>query len=120
MFKKLRADLPFFTQLVVNISDGFRKYWGVSLILLVLAIVFYKKYNTTERGRYRIDFLKLKLPLVGRLIFTAILARFMHSFSLLVEGGVPIAQCLDDAKKSCDNRVVEEKLDFVRDVYCRD
>ena len=115
VFIKLKVDLPFLTRVILDTSDLFKKFWLLIPVLAGLAVFAYKKYNSTSRGRYQIDFFKLKIPIFGKLIFTAVLARFTHSFSLLTEGGVPIVQTIEHSKMSSDNRVVEKKLDLVKE-----
>lgn len=115
IFVRLQASLPLLTQLLLSISDFLRRFWWLILISVSLLVFLYHKYYSTDKGRYKVDSYKIKLPLVGDLIFTADLARFVYSFCLLVDGGVPIAQSMESAKKSCANKIMEEKLAYVEE-----
>ncbi|HEC68873.1 MAG TPA: type II secretion system F family protein [Candidatus Omnitrophica bacterium] len=113
VFAKINVSLPFLTRILMDVSDFSVKFWWLGPVLIILGFFLYKKCYSTEKGRYRIDYWKLKLPLLGKLVFTASLGRFVHSFSLLVGGGLPLTESIETAKRSCANKVMEEKLDYV-------
>ncbi len=115
VFAKLNISLPFFTRIILGVSDFFRMYWWIVPVAGVVGALWYRRYYRTEQGRYRIDVAKLRMPLIGDLIFTSALARFTYAFSLLVIGGVPLVYSLESAKKSSSNQVIEAKLNYVKE-----
>jgi type IV pilus assembly protein PilC len=107
--------LPLPTRIVMGIS-GFLAGWGglailATLIALGVGINFYYK---TERGRWQIDSLLLKLPVFGSLLRKVAVARFSRILSTLLSSGVPILQSLEITAKTAGNIVIETAIIKVR------
>jgi MSHA biogenesis protein MshG len=94
MFTSLKAELPLMTRILVAVSEFFVAYWPVMLVGLVAAVLAVRAYVRTPGGRYFWDWLKLRMPLVGPLVYKATLAKFSRSFALAGRSGVPIQQAL--------------------------
>lgn len=114
LFLGLGADLPAPTRLVIAISN-FVQDWiffmFVGMILLVVAIRFYYK---TPGGRYAIDALMLRMPLIGILLRKIAVARFTRTLGTLIASGVPILDGLNITARTAGNAVVERALLKVR------
>lgn len=82
LFKSFGADLPAFTQLVINLSDGLQKTWWACLIALFIGVSF---FNMTKRKsanfRRLLDKLILKTPIIGEILKKAAIARFARTLS---------------------------------------
>lgn len=107
--------LPLPTRIVMGIS-GFLAGWGglgllVTLIAVAVAIKFYYK---TEKGRWQIDTVLLKLPIFGSILRKIAVARFSRILSTLLSSGVPILQSLDITAKTAGNIVIETAILKVR------
>ena len=94
MFTSLKAELPLVTRILVVVSDFFVAYWPFMLFGLVAAALAVRAYVRTPAGRYFWDWLKLRMPLIGPLVYKATLAKFSRSFALAGRSGVPIQQAL--------------------------
>jgi MSHA biogenesis protein MshG len=94
MFTSLKAELPLVTRILVAVSDFFVAYWPFMLFGLVAAALAVRAYVRTPAGRYFWDWLKLRMPLTGPLVYKATLAKFSRSFALAGRSGVPIQQAL--------------------------
>ena len=108
-------QLPLPTRIVVNFSN-FLAGWGGLIILgtviaTVLAVRFYYKTNSGQRN---IDWLLLKLPILGGIFRKIAVARFSRTLSTLLSSGVPILQSLDITAKTAGNRIIEEAILKVR------
>jgi MSHA biogenesis protein MshG len=110
MFKKLGADLPWATQMLISSSNFFLAYWPHLLIALIVLIVGVRQYLATENGRYRWDRRKLKLPVVGGIIERSMLSRFSHSFAIVLKAGVPMTSGLSLVSDAVDNSYMKEKI----------
>src|SRR5205085_1794746 len=88
MFTSFKADLPLMTRILMWISDVFVAYWPFMIIGLGVAGFGFRAILRTPVGRYRWDWLKLRLPLVGSLIYKATLAKFARSYELAGKSGV--------------------------------
>jgi type IV pilus assembly protein PilC len=108
-------QLPLPTRIVMGIS-GFLAGWGglALLVSLIGAAVGTKFYYKTEKGRWQIDSLLLKLPIFGSILRKVAVARFSRILSTLLSSGVPILQSLEITAKTAGNVVVEDAILKVR------
>ena len=102
--------LPAPTQITINISNFFRAYFMYLGAAVVGAIVAIKMYYKTEHGRFNIDGLMLKMPILGDLIRKVAVARFSQNMSILLSSGVPILDGLAITAKTAGNKVVEKAI----------
>ncbi len=110
IFDVLHGKLPVPTQILIFISDLFRRYF-LFLSVFVFALIFlFRKYISTEKGRYHFDAFKLKAPVLGELFRKLSVAKFSRTFSTLVKSGVSVLSALDIVSKTSGNKVVEEAV----------
>lgn len=110
IFEMLGGRLPVPTQILIFISDMFRKYFLYTLGLTTLTVYLFKRYISTEKGRYKFDFYLLKAPVLGPLFRKVAIAKFSHTFATLVRSGVSILNTLDIVSKTSGNKVIEEAV----------
>jgi len=115
IFASFRTELPLVTRLLMGTSELFVNYWPLMIALIVAAVVGFRLHVATPAGRYRWDHLKLRLPVVGELIYKATLARFSRSFALSGKSGVPIVQALAVVSNVVDNAYLEARILQMRD-----
>jgi type IV pilus assembly protein PilC len=111
IFKELGAELPMFTQMMVNLSGWLRS--SASLLLagsIVLVIWLINRYYATKKGRRVIDRLMLKLPLFGDLIMKTATAQFCRIFSSLTRAGVPILLSLEISSETAGNSIISDTI----------
>ena len=102
--------LPAPTQITINISNFFRAYFMYLAGAIVGIVVALKMYYKTAQGRFTIDGLLLKLPIMGDLIRKVAVARFSQNMSILLSSGVPILDGLAITAKTAGNKVVEKAI----------
>jgi MSHA biogenesis protein MshG len=110
MFSKLGADLPWATKALIASSNFFVTYWPHMLAGSILLVFAIKRYVHSEKGRYAWDRKKTKLPIVGSVIERSILARFSHSFAIVLKAGVPMTTGLSLVADAVDNTYMREKI----------
>ncbi|MBH0200900.1 MAG: type II secretion system F family protein [Nitrospira sp.] len=113
MFKDMsggKVALPGPTQLVINMSNFAQSSWYIILGGVILAVVGFKKYYATVKGRYQIDKLLLKLPVFGDLVRKASVAKFTRTLGTLITSGVPLLDALTICAKTSGNKIIEEAL----------
>ena len=115
IFASFRTELPLVTRLLMGTSELFVNYWPLMIVAMVAAVVGFRLHVATPGGRYRWDHLKLRLPVVGELIYKATLARFSRSFALSGKSGVPIVQALAVVSNVVDNAYLEARILQMRD-----
>jgi type IV pilus assembly protein PilC len=107
--------LPLPTRIVMMISNFLAGWGGLGLLLTIIATaVGTKFYYQTEKGRWQIDTVLLKLPIFGSILRKIAVARFSRILSTLLSSGVPILQSLDITAKTAGNVVIESAITKVR------
>jgi len=111
IFQDLGAELPLFTQLMVDLSNLLRSSFSLLLAggLIVAAWLFGRLY-ATPLGRRRVDGNLLKLPLFGDLLQKTATAKFCRTFSSLTRAGVPILLSLDIVSETAGNSVIADAI----------
>ena len=114
LFSGLGAELPLPTRVVIAASD-FVVAWGW-LIVIALGIAGYmtKRYYDTENGRFVIDAMLLKTPVLGNIIRKVSVARFCRTLSTLLSSGVPILDGLDITARTSGNAIIERAIQTTR------
>ncbi|CAK6686948.1 type II secretion system F family protein [Synechococcus sp. CCY9201] len=115
IFDSLGAELPAFTQMMVNLSATLRSSFSLFLVggLIVSAWLFGRVY-ATPKGRRNIDASILRIPLFGELIRTSATAQFCRTFSSLAKAGVPILLALDIVRETTSNTIISDAIDASR------
>jgi MSHA biogenesis protein MshG len=114
VFKGFNAPLPIFTKILIAVSDFTVSYWYY-IVALVVAIVFaFRAYIGTASGRLKWDEYKMKIPIAGKIIQTAALARFARSFSLSMKSGVAVLPGLQLVSQTVDNAYIAQKIQVMR------
>ncbi len=113
-FEKMFADfggaLPAPTQIVINLSNFVQDYVLLIIGVIVFTIFAAKKIYATNKGRDKIDYWALKLPVMGVLIRKVSVAKFARALSTMISSGVPILDGLDIVRKTAGNRTVEKAI----------
>ena len=107
--------LPLPTRIVMGISSFLAGWGGLAMLATVIGVsVAIRFYYKTEKGRWTIDTILLKLPIFGSILRKIAVARFSRILSTLLSSGVPILQSLDITAKTAGNIVVEDAILKVR------
>jgi len=113
IFDELDAELPVFTQVMLQISAFLRTpAYVIGLIILLIVLAFaYRQYYSTRVGRETMDRFFLKMPLFGDLIQKTATARFCRTFGALSRSGVPILTALEIVRDTAGNQVIANAVD---------
>jgi type IV pilus assembly protein PilC len=115
MFASMGGQLPFATQILVNISEGIRSWPGlVTLVGTITATSTFRWWKATDSGRLIWDTIKLRMPVFGPLVRKLALARFTRTFGTLVSAGVPILSALEIVGATSGNEVVAQAVKKIR------
>lgn len=114
VFKGFNAPLPIFTKILIAISDFSVHYWYYILGAMLLFVFAFRWYTNTPKGRLWWDETKLNIPIAGKIIKTAALARFARSFGLSMKSGVQVLQGLSLVAQTVDNTYIAKKVDGMR------
>jgi type IV pilus assembly protein PilC len=115
LFAGLGVALPLPTRIVIALSNFIGSIFGLLLLVAIVASIFgIKIWYGTAQGRYALDVLILRAPLIGILMRKIAVARFTRTLGTLISSGVPILEGLDITAKTAGNAVVERALQKVR------
>ena len=115
VFASLHAELPLMTRLLIGFSNFTVHYWTVIAAGLALAVWAFRAWVKTPKGLYEWDKFKLKIPVAGKIVLKATMARFARSFSLSSRSGVPIVQGLTVVAQTVDNAYLTARVEQMRD-----
>ena len=110
MFKSSKVALPLPTQMLLLINDIFQKYTIAVVVIIIALIVAFFLYKRTAAGRYSIDVIKLKIPLIGVIIMKTCMSRFAFTLENLISTGIPIIRTLDIVSRTVGNEYIASKV----------
>jgi type IV pilus assembly protein PilC len=116
LFKGFGADLPAFTQMVINLSRFVQSQGWWMLILVVgagFSFFYFKKRSRPMRRA--LDRMLLKAPVVGPIMVKAAIARYSRTLSTMFAAGVPLVEALTSVAGATGNIVYEEATLRIRD-----
>jgi type IV pilus assembly protein PilC len=116
LFKGFGADLPAFTQMVVNLSRAVQHQgWWMALVAgggIYAFFYFYKRSKNMQRNIYRI---MLKFPVIGPILQKSAIARFARTLSTMFAAGVPLVEAMESVAGATGNIVYEEAVLRMKD-----
>lgn len=115
VYAGFRAELPWATRVLITTSDFTVQYWYWVLALLVLLALAIRLYVNTPEGRYQWHRFKLKIPLVGPILYRATLGRFARSMAITLRAGVPLVHGMTVISRAVDNDFIGERIIQMRD-----
>jgi type IV pilus assembly protein PilC len=115
MFASLGGELPLPTKILVAMSSGMKIAAPVLLVGGIAFGVWWSKHKNDRSVRERLDPLKLKTPIFGKLFQKVAVSRFTRNFGTMIHAGVPILQALDIVGETSGNVVIENASKAVRD-----
>ena len=111
IFEQLGADLPIFTQMMVDLSKTLRSPFSIVLVgILFVSVYGFKTYYDTPIGRRQVDRLMLRLPLFGDLIQKTATAQFCRTLASLSKAGVPIMMSLEILTETATNSIFKDAI----------
>ncbi|WP_370216179.1 type II secretion system F family protein [Neptunomonas phycophila] len=115
IFSSFGADLPAFTQMVLNLSGHVQKYWFMMLLAVIVAgytFTYFKRKSVKFANA--LDRFVLKIPVFGAILQKAALARFARTLSTTFAAGVPLVNTLDSAAGASGNVVYRNAIIQIR------
>jgi type IV pilus assembly protein PilC len=110
MFTDMGGELPLPTRIIMSCSDFVRNYFLIMALSAGGAIFALKRYGSTDKGKFNLDTLKLKLPIFGDLERKSAVSRFSQTLSTLLSSGITILEALSITAKTSGNKVIEKGL----------
>lgn len=115
VFKGFGAELPAFTQMVVDLSEALQTWWFVILIVTFGAVFgigqFYKR---SQKFRDSVDRGVLKFPIIGDIVYKSAVARYARTLSTTFAAGVPLVDALDSVSGATGNVVFKNAVGKIK------
>jgi type IV pilus assembly protein PilC len=117
IFKDFKTELPGITKVLLGISRWFAQDYGWAYVLFapIGIMLLIKLIRISEGGRYAVDLVKLKIPILGSILAKTSIARFTRTLGTLISAGVPILDAINITKETCGNEVYSRALARVHD-----
>jgi general secretion pathway protein F len=105
-----KSSLPQATELLLAISDFFRRWWWMVLAVIGVVGLLLNQYLKTEEGRRRLDLVKIKTPLIGGVFLNLAVSRFCRVLGTLLQNGVPLLRALEIGRHAAGNAILSESV----------
>jgi general secretion pathway protein F len=119
MFESLQQELPWYTALLIFVSQTLATYWWLILGVLGGSIYGFRRWRATPKGRLTWDRFILRVPIFGRLNLLVAVARFSRTLSTLLASGVALLSAMDIVKSVLGNAqlelVVKDAISSIRE-----
>ncbi len=115
VYAGMHAELPLITKILIATSSFTKEYIHWMIGGLGVALLGFRGWIGTPKGRYSWDRFKLRLPIVGKILRKSAMARFARSFALASRSGVPILQVLSVVAAVADNSFFADKISAMRE-----
>jgi general secretion pathway protein F len=115
VFEDANKKLPWFSQVIINISGIMVNYWPIILVVMGAAFISFKSWKATPSGSDKWDEILLKLPVVGKMARLIAVSRFTRTLSTLLAGGVPMLQSMDIVRHVVANAVLARAVEQARE-----
>jgi len=115
VFETAGKQLPWYTELVINISGVMVNYWHIVIVGGIALFFMFRSWKNSPSGSDQWDAIVLKLPVAGKMSRMIAVSRFTRTLSTLLAGGVPMLQAMDIVKNVVSNAVLAKALSEARE-----
>lgn len=116
IFEGFGAELPAFTQMVINISEVLQAWWYIVVAAIIVFIFAFREAKLRSKSfADSVDRLALKIPVTGEILIKSIYARFARTLSTTFSAGVPLVEALTSTAGATGNVVYSTAVERVRE-----
>lgn len=113
VFAQLKGELPLPTKILLGSSAVFRDYWMHAIGVVSLVVFGVRRWLRTTDGRMKWDTFKLRMPVLGKLMYEATLSRINRSMAISLSAGLPMTQTLAVIARSSGNVFMSERIQML-------
>ncbi len=110
VFQQLQGEMPLPTRMLLGSSAAVRDYWMYTAGTLALLVFGVRAWLNTPEGRMKWDTAKLRVPVMGKLMYEATLARINRSMAISLSAGMPMTQTLAVISRASGNVFMSERI----------
>lgn len=116
LFKGFGADLPFFTKMVIDLSNVVQKWWWIILLSFIVGgWIFVYYHRRSKILQTLVDKIVLKIPIIGDILHKGAIARYARTLSTTFAAGVPLVEALDSVAGATGNIVYSDAVMKIRE-----
>lgn len=111
VFVSLKVKLPWYTEVLISMSEALQNHWLIFIIGLGVLYWLFHRWRTSEKGRIKFDRWMITVPVLGPLVLRLNTSKFTRTLSTLLSSGVPIINALDITKNIIDNSILAQVVE---------
>jgi len=115
IFNGFNVQLPLPTRALIAFSNFVLHYWWLLALLMIVAVILFKRIQASEEGARKLDELKMKAPVFGKVIKLNLFGQFARTLGTLLQNGVPVLTALKITEQVMSNRLIREAIVQTRD-----
>jgi len=115
IFASFETKLPGLTQGLIDFSRSLRHSWPIYVAIPFAVYIFFRILRLSLFGRIVTDWLKMKVPIFGRIINKSVVSRFARTLGTLIASGVPILEALNIVRETAGNEVLSRAIARIHD-----
>ena len=109
-YADFEADLPAITTNLVALGEFMQKHFLTILLIFIAIIVAIKLLEKLRSNIIIFDYLKTKIPFIGRIIVENAMTVFARTMAILISGGIPVPESAQIAVETFSNRYFFSKI----------
>ncbi len=110
VFEESNVYLPWYTRTIFGVGTFFVNWWWAIILIIIPAIFLIIDYFKTDEGKIVLDEILFRVPILGGMFKRMYVARFADSLSVLIKGGIPIAQAIEITAHSIGSYIYRDIL----------
>jgi type IV pilus assembly protein PilC len=115
MFKGFAVTLPWPTRALMSLSYAVTHFWWLALLAAVAAAVLFRRFQTSDNGRRKLDLWKMKAPVFGKVVKLNLFGQFARTLATLLQNGVPVLTALKITEQVMPNVIIKEAVAKTRE-----
>lgn len=115
IFKESNVELPLLTQMFLFLGDFITQWWLVIAVFLIMVAISLVNYFKSAEGKVVFDEVAVRVPVFGNLFRQIYIARFAESASVLIRGGIPVAQALEISSHTVGSIIYRDSIKDLAD-----
>jgi type II secretory pathway component PulF len=115
IFNGFNIELPLPTRILISISNLFTSYWWLLGLLVVAAVILFKRFQTSAAGSRKLDEWKMKMPVFGKIVKLNLFGQFARTLGTLLQNGVPVLTALKITEQVLSNSLIKEAIAKTRE-----
>jgi type II secretory pathway component PulF len=115
IFNGFNVELPLPTRMLIASSNFFTSWWWLLGIFIILAIILFKRFQSSEAGGRKLDEWKMKAPVAGKVVRLNLFGQFSRTLGTLLQNGVPVLMALKITEQVLPNELLKEAIADTRE-----